>query len=89
MQARLDTPDKHWKFDPNDLKERKHWDKYQDAYEDALTKCSTDIAPWYVVPSDHKWFRNWVISDIIVKTMDRMKLKYPPAERGLEKLVVE
>jgi PPK2 family polyphosphate:nucleotide phosphotransferase len=89
LQSRLDNPKKHWKFDPNDLKERARWDEYQSAYEDALRKCSTPHAPWYVVPSNHKWFRNWVISDTIVRTMRGMKLKYPPAPEGMDKIKVE
>ncbi len=89
LQSRLDDPKKHWKFDANDLKERAHWDAYQAAYEDALRKCSTEAAPWYAVPSDHKWFRNWVISDTIVRTMKKLDLKYPPAAKGLDKIVID
>jgi PPK2 family polyphosphate:nucleotide phosphotransferase len=89
LQSRLDNPKKHWKFDPNDLKERARWDEYQSAYEDALRKCSTPHAPWYVVPSNHKWFRNWVISDTIVRTMRGMKLKYPPAPEGMDQIKVD
>jgi PPK2 family polyphosphate:nucleotide phosphotransferase len=89
LQSRLDNPKKHWKFDPNDLKERARWDEYQSAYEDALRKCSTPHAPWYVVPSNHKWFRNWVISDTIVRTMRQMKLKYPPALEGMDQIKVD
>jgi PPK2 family polyphosphate:nucleotide phosphotransferase len=83
LNARVDDPDKHWKFDANDLKERQMWDDYQRAFEDAITKCSTDCAPWYVVPADHKWFRNWVLSDIITRTLGKMDLKYPAATRGI------
>ena len=89
LQSRLDNAKKHWKFDPNDLKERAHWAEYQVAYEDALRKCSTADAPWYVVPSNHKWFRNWVISDTIVRTMRKMDLKYPPAPKGLDEVHVD
>jgi PPK2 family polyphosphate:nucleotide phosphotransferase len=89
LQARLDDPEKHWKFDPNDLNERKRWDDYQAAYEDALQKCSTNDAPWYIVPADHKWFRNWVISDTIVRTLEKLDLKYPPAAKGIEGLKID
>jgi PPK2 family polyphosphate:nucleotide phosphotransferase len=89
LNARVDHPDKHWKFDPNDLKERQMWDQYQTAFEDALTKCSTDRAPWYVVPADHKWFRNWVLSDIIVKTLSKLDLKYPAATKGIENVQID
>jgi PPK2 family polyphosphate:nucleotide phosphotransferase len=78
LQARLDDPEKNWKFSENDLKERKYWDDYMDAYADALGACSTEWAPWFVVPSDKKWFRNLVISEIINETLASMKLKLPP-----------
>ncbi|MGI8609176.1 MAG: PPK2 family polyphosphate kinase [Candidatus Dormibacteria bacterium] len=74
---RLDDPNKRWKFSPSDLKERTRWNVYMEAYEIALTKCNPDIAPWFVVPSDNKWYRNWVISRIMLETMRAMKLAYP------------
>jgi polyphosphate kinase 2 (PPK2 family) len=86
LQARLDDKKRHWKFDPNDLSERKIWDEYQEAYEDALRKCSTEDAPWYIVPADHKWFRNWVISDTIVRAMEKLRMDFPPAAEGLDKI---
>jgi PPK2 family polyphosphate:nucleotide phosphotransferase len=89
LQKRLVDPHKNWKFNPGDLKERDHWDDYQQAYEDALEKCSTDRAPWYVVPADHKWFRNWVISDLIVRALANEKMKYPPPAPGLDKIVIK
>ncbi len=89
LQSRLDDPKKHWKFDPNDLAERAHWDDYQAAYEDVLRKCSTPHAPWYIVPSDHKWFRNWVLSDTIARTMKRMDLSYPPPPPELDKIKID
>ena len=78
LQARLDDPTKHWKFNPDDLKVRAQWDDYMGAYEDALSRCSTDVAPWYVVPANRKWFRNLAVAEILVATMDAMKLHYPP-----------
>ena len=77
MQARLDDPKKNWKFSANDLEERKYWDEYQEAFEDTLAKCSTEAAPWYAIPADKKWFRNWAISDILVHTLRDMKPQYP------------
>ena len=89
LQARLDHPEKHWKFDPGDLEERKRWDEYMDAFEDALGKCSTPQAPWYVIPSNKKWFRNWAISDVIVRTMKELPLEYPKAVEDVTKYKVE
>ncbi|HZL34663.1 MAG TPA: polyphosphate kinase 2 family protein [Tepidisphaeraceae bacterium] len=82
MEKRLADPRKNWKFDPEDLKNRERWTDYMAAYEDALRKCSTRQAPWYAVPADHKWFRNWVISDIIVRALEKLDLKYPPPLEG-------
>ena len=89
LQSRLDDRKKHWKFDANDLRERARWDEYQSAYEDALRKCSTADAPWYIVPSDHKWYRNWVLGDTIARTMKKMDLKYPPAPEGLDHVKID
>jgi PPK2 family polyphosphate:nucleotide phosphotransferase len=77
MQARLADPRKRWKFNPADVVEGQRWKQYMAAYQDALGKCSTAHAPWYVVPADHKWYRNWVVSDVIVRTMRKLDLKYP------------
>jgi PPK2 family polyphosphate:nucleotide phosphotransferase len=89
LNSRLKDPTKNWKFDPADLEARKRWDEYQAAYADVLEKCSTEHAPWYAVPADHKWFRDWVVSDIIVRAMEKLDLKYPPAIEGIEKLKVK
>jgi len=86
LRARLSDPKKKWKFDPADLAERKLWDDYQRAYEDVLSRCSTQHAPWYVVPADRKWFRNWVISDTIVRAMKKLRLEYPPPIQGIERI---
>ena len=77
LQARIDTPDKHWKLSPADFAERRFWPKYQSAYEDILTCTSHKHAPWFVIPSDNKWFRNVAISQILVDAMKSLKLKYP------------
>ena len=88
LEARLDDKTKRWKFSPADLAERKYWDEYTKAFEDALRYCSTEEAPWYVVPSDHKWFRNWVLSATIVKAMEKLDLKYPQPAEGLDKIKI-
>jgi PPK2 family polyphosphate:nucleotide phosphotransferase len=80
LQARLDDPTKHWKFDLADLDERKRWDDYQQAYADAISETSTDDAPWYVIPADHKWFRDLIVARIVVHTLDGLGLAYPESE---------
>ena len=78
FQQRIDDPDRRWKISQADFDERKFWDDYVAAYEDALTKCSTDHAPWYIIPSNKKWFRNLAVSHIITETMEKMRMKFPP-----------
>jgi PPK2 family polyphosphate:nucleotide phosphotransferase len=80
FQARLDDPSKQWKFRKGDLDERARWDDYRAAFEEALSRTSTDVAPWYVVPADRKWYRNWVVSRILVDMLAEMDPQYPPAE---------
>ncbi|MGN6725383.1 MAG: PPK2 family polyphosphate kinase, partial [Tepidisphaeraceae bacterium] len=89
MQDRLEDAKKNWKFSPADLEERKLWDDYMKAFDDALEKCSTKHAPWYVVPSDHKWYRNYVISEILVKTLKQMDLHFPKPIPDIGKYRVE
>ena len=72
------APDKHWKFSANDVRERERWDDYQQAYEDALNATSTPWAPWYVVPADHKWFRDLVVARVVAATLEAMDPRYPP-----------
>ncbi len=74
---RLDEPTKQWKFNPKDIEERKLWDQYMQAYEDVLNKTSTDFAPWYIIPSNHNWYRNMAIAEIIVNGLENLKMKYP------------
>ena len=88
MEKRLTDPTKNWKFSPSDLKERKRWDDYMEAYEDALRNCSTDYAPWFIVPADHKWYRNYVVSDTIVRGLEELGLKYPPPLKNADKVKV-
>jgi PPK2 family polyphosphate:nucleotide phosphotransferase len=83
LQSRIDTPEKRWKFEQGDLAEREHWDEYVDAYEEMLSRTSTDAAPWYVVPADHKWFRNLVVSQVLVDTLEGLGLSYPEPEEGI------
>lgn len=77
LQARYDDPTKHWKFKMGDLEERKLWDQYMAAYEDVLSRCSTEAAPWYVVPANRKWFRNLAIGEILADRIDALKPAYP------------
>ena len=77
FQDRLRDPTKHWKFSYLDYNERSYWKEYTRAYEEALERTSTDTAPWYIVPSDHPWFRDLVVSEAIVKTLEGLKMKYP------------
>jgi PPK2 family polyphosphate:nucleotide phosphotransferase len=89
FQARLDDPTKNWKFRLGDLEERKHWDDYVAAYEDVLARCSTEAAPWYVIPANRKWFRNLAIADILADTIDDLEPRYPPTTEDLSNVVVE
>jgi PPK2 family polyphosphate:nucleotide phosphotransferase len=77
LLARIDTPEKNWKFSGGDVKERGYWDDYMSAYEDALNQTSTEWAPWYVVPADHKWFTRTVVADVIVSKLKSLDLSYP------------
>ncbi|BAY46851.1 polyphosphate:nucleotide phosphotransferase, PPK2 family protein [Scytonema sp. HK-05] len=88
LESRLKDPNKHWKFSSNDIKERQFWDDYQAAFEDAINNCSTAYAPWYVVPANKKWYRNLVVARTIADTLESMNPQYPPAEAGLENIVV-
>lgn len=89
LQERLDNADKHWKFSSADLKERDYWKDYQKAYELALSRCSTPWAPWYVIPADRKWVRNIIMARILRYTLENLKMKYPPAEKGLERIEIQ
>lgn len=92
LRRRLIRPDKQWKFNPGDLKERARWDDYMDAYEIMLNRCSTDYAPWYVVPAEKRWFRNLVIGSLLLHTLRQMDpqipdLDYNPADYPPDSLV--
>jgi PPK2 family polyphosphate:nucleotide phosphotransferase len=89
LQARLDEPQKRWKFAHGDLVERKKWDEYQSAFDDAISACSTEWAPWYVVPSDRKWYRNWAVSSIVRGVLEGMDPRAPKANFDVSKIVIE
>jgi len=89
LQARLDDPNKHWKFRKSDLEDRKLWPEYVKAYEGVLNKTSTEAAPWYIVPANHKWYRDWVISTILVEKLEKLGMKYPQPTESLEGIVIE
>jgi PPK2 family polyphosphate:nucleotide phosphotransferase len=87
LLARLNTPEKRWKFSPNDIKERGHWDEYQEAFNMLLTRCSTPAAPWYIVPADDKAFRDWAVSRILLETMRAMNPRVPMPKLNVPSLV--
>lgn len=89
LEERLADPDKHWKFNPGDLSERKLWDDYIKAYEAVLSKTSKPYAPWFIVPADRKWFRNIVVSEILKETLEDMDLKLPKPAFDVEGMKVE
>ncbi len=88
FEVRLHDPDKRWKFGLGDLEERKLWDDYQAAYEDMLSKCNTDDAPWTIVPANHKWYRNLVVTRTIVETLEKLDPKYPDPIENIDKIVI-
>jgi PPK2 family polyphosphate:nucleotide phosphotransferase len=88
LQQRLDNPEKHWKFAKSDLDERLLWDEYQQAFADAIQRTSTDAAPWYVIPADRKWYRNLVISQILVNLLESLHMQWPQAEEGLADITI-
>ena len=88
FQARLDDPEKRWKFAPGDLDERALWNEYVEADEDMLTKCNTEVAPWHIVPANHKWYRNLVVTQTIIDALEAMDLKYPDPIKDIDKIVI-
>jgi PPK2 family polyphosphate:nucleotide phosphotransferase len=89
LEARLTNPKKNWKFSPADLEERALWDDYQAAYEDVLNRCSTKVAPWYIIPADHKWFRNWMVAKTIVDKLESLEPKYPRPKVDLSQIRIK
>lgn len=89
LEDRIADPKKHWKFNPVDLKERALWNDYQNAYEDAINKTSTDYAPWYVIPANRKWYRNVIVARITLETLKGLDPKYPETTEDFSKKVIE
>jgi PPK2 family polyphosphate:nucleotide phosphotransferase len=89
LLERLENPAKHWKFEHGDLEERKLWDEYTAAYEEAISETSTDRAPWYVVPADRKWYRNLVISEVLIETLRGLDLAYPEPPEDLASIKID
>jgi PPK2 family polyphosphate:nucleotide phosphotransferase len=88
LQERLDDPAKQWKFSLDDLSERKYWEEYMKAYEQALGETSTEWAPWYIVPSNQKWFRDLLVASIIVKKLKSLDMEYPPLEKDPKSITI-
>ncbi|OLC06506.1 MAG: polyphosphate kinase [Candidatus Rokubacteria bacterium 13_1_40CM_2_68_8] len=88
FEERLKDPTKQWKLAPEDFDDRKYWDDYAAAYEDVLGRCSTDVAPWFVIPANKKWFRNLAVSRILVHTLERLDLKFPKPSFDVSRLTV-
>ena len=86
LEKRLKDPARHWKVSEADFTERSHWDDYRHAYENALTHCSTEWAPWYIIPANHKWFRNLVISRIVVEYLEGLNMQFPDPKVNIEEL---
>jgi len=85
LQARLDDPTKHWKYNPGDVDERQLWPDYMDAYHAAIERCNTADAPWYVIPSDRKWYRNWAVTTILLETLAELNPQWPAADFDVAK----
>ncbi len=86
---RRDKPNKQWKLSPDDIKEREHWDKYMEAYEDAISKCSTDYAPWFIIPANNKWFRDLVVSQLLLESLQKMSVTLPVPSFDPSKIQIE
>jgi len=84
--ARLDDPTKQWKFNDHDIAERGRWDDYTRAYEDVISECSTEVAPWYIVPADKKWYRNWAIARLLIETLEALRPEYPHPDLDVKAL---
>ncbi len=89
LQARLDNPAKHWKFNPEDLKDRARWDDFMEVYEDVIEKTGTEYAPWHIIPSDRKWYRNLVVARIMVDTLKGLDMKFPISDWLAEDISID
>jgi PPK2 family polyphosphate:nucleotide phosphotransferase len=88
FEARLRDPRKNWKFSSKDVEERSFWDDYMDAFEDALSRCSKPWAPWFVIPANRKWYRNLVVSQIIVEALEKLDMRHPPPLPDAERITI-
>ena len=84
LAERLDRPDKYWKYNPGDVVERAKWPAYSEAYADVLTKCNTEAAPWFVVPADRKWYRNWAVAQLLLEHLTALDPQWPAADFDVE-----
>lgn len=89
LRERIKDPSKHWKLSEADLEERKLWDAYMTAYEEAIAATTTEWAPWFIVPSNHKWVRNLVVSTALVRSLEALKLAYPPGPKNIDRLKID
>jgi PPK2 family polyphosphate:nucleotide phosphotransferase len=89
FEARIHDSSRNWKLSLPDFEERQHWDNYTEAYEEALHRCSTEEAPWYVIPANRKWFRNYLVAELVVRALDNMRLKYPAPSVDISQVVLE
>ena len=89
LEARLEEPDKHWKFRSSDLDARARWDDYADAFSEAISRTSTAHAPWYVIPADKKWYRDWAVATIMVDVLEAMDLRFPAAAEDLSDITID
>lgn len=89
FEERLQIPEKNWKFSHDDLEKRKYWDDYRIAFQEMLERCTTDYAPWHVIPADQKWYRNVAVANLLVTTLREMDPQYPSPPSGLDDVVVE
>src|SRR5262245_31066804 len=89
LEDRLTDPTRYWKFTLQDVEERRHWSDYRKAYEEALSRSSTKWAPWYIVPADHKWYRNLVVAETIVRTLKDLDMEYPPPTLDISKVKID
>ncbi|MGC6457447.1 MAG: polyphosphate kinase 2 family protein [Akkermansiaceae bacterium] len=89
LESRLERPEKHWKFFPDDLADRARWDEFQVAYEDVFNRTSTEAAPWYIIPADFKWYRDMAVAQIVTHALEKMDLRYPKVTWNPQDIVVE
>ena len=87
LAERLLDPTKHWKFNEDDINERAHWHDYMNAYEIALTRCGPAAAPWYVIPANNKWYRDWAVAEILRETLSELDPQYPTVELDVQRLL--